>query len=224
MSYALVSGGGKNSILALDRARREDLDVGYFVSVYTGVADRVRFHGTCKELVEQQALLLGLEPIAVHTAATGLEAAFLKSMMKLAKLGVRGVIFGDIGAVSVRNWYAERVVEAGLEHVTPNWGDPSIEIAWEVVERGYQALVVSVDRAQRAVRFLGREFDAELVTEIGCTEGIDPSGERGEYHTFVFDGPAFERPVEFSVVGQFELEKHRLVDMQPQPSGSHLSY
>ena len=166
-------------------------------------------------LVEQHVKSLGLDPIAIQTTETELDTAFRESLEALTKLNVRGVIFGDIHLESVRTWYEERVNAAGLEHIEPNWGDPSIEIAWEVVERGYQAIVVSVDRAQRATRYLGREVDADMVTEIGCTDGIDPCGERGEYHTFVFDGPAFNYPVDFSVDGELELDGHKLVELKP---------
>jgi uncharacterized protein (TIGR00290 family) len=215
MVYALMSGGGKNATLALDRARRDNMDVAYLVSIYTGVPSRARFHGTPRVLIEQQARSLGLEPIAIDTAMSDLESAFDETLSALHDLGVQGVVFGDISLDSVRAWYEERVIAAGLEHIEPNWGDPSIEIAWEVVERGYQALVVSVNRGQRAAKFLGREFDADLVTEIGCTDAIDPSGERGEYHTFVFDGPAFNGPVGFAVGSAFDFEGNRLVELTP---------
>ncbi len=215
MTYALMSGGGKNSTLALDRARRDHMDVGYLVSICVGSPDRTRFHGTPRALIERQAESLGLEPIMVQTAVQDLEDAFQESLDELNGLGVEGVIFGDISLDSVRTWYEDRVNAAGLEHIEPNWGDPSIEIAWEVVERGYQSLVVSVNRAHSATKFLGREFDADLVTEIECSDGIDPSGERGEYHTFVFDGPAFEFPVDFSIGKHTEFEGHKLIELAP---------
>jgi diphthamide synthase (EF-2-diphthine--ammonia ligase) len=99
--------------------------------------------------------------------------------------------------------------------VEPIWGEPSIEVAWEVVERGYQAVVVSVDLSLGAATFLGREFDADLVTDLGCTEGLDAGGEHGEYHTFVYDGPAFDIPVPFSLGDTVEIEGHRFVDLMP---------
>jgi len=215
MIYALMSAGGKSATLALDRARRDHLDVGYMVSIYTGHPVRARFHGTPRVLVEQQAARLGLKPIAIQTTESDLDTAVKESLRSLKGLGVQGAIFGDIGFDSVRTWYEERVIAAGLEHIEPNWGDPSIEIAWEVVERGYQALVVSVNLAQRATRYLGRELDADMVTEIGCTDGIDPCGECGEYHTFVFDGPAFDQPVNFRVGGTLEFEGHRQIELTP---------
>lgn len=215
MSYAIMSGGGKDSTLALDRSRRNDLDVRYLVNIYEGSTNRVRFHGVRRELIAKQAQCLNLELIARHTHPDTFEQAFHSALQELRDRGVRGVVFGNIHLADVRSWYENRVTGAGLEHIEPIWGDPPIELAWEVVERGYQAVVVSVDLGQGAKTLLGREFDADLVTELGCTEGPDPCGERGEYHTFAFDGPEFKHPVEFARGETVEIEGHRFLDLIP---------
>jgi uncharacterized protein (TIGR00290 family) len=216
MSYALMSSGGKDSTLALDRARRRELDVRYFVNICDGATQRVRSHGVRRELIAQQAQALGLEPLITQATPDGFEAAFLKLLGDLQQRDVTGVIFGNVHLAEARWWYEERVLEAGLRHMEPIWGEPSIELAWEVVERGYQALIVSVDLARGAVQFLGREFDADLVTELGCSEDLDPGGENGEYHSFVYDGPTFTETVRFSIGAASESEGHRFVDLVPQ--------
>jgi diphthamide synthase (EF-2-diphthine--ammonia ligase) len=99
--------------------------------------------------------------------------------------------------------------------VEPLWGGPAVEVAWAVVERGYRAIVVSAEVARGVAGLLGREFDADLVTEISTRDDIDPCGERGEFHTFVFDGPEFSSPVEFSTGETVELEGRRFVDLVP---------
>jgi diphthine-ammonia ligase len=215
MQYALMSSGGKDSTLALDRARRQNLDVKYLVNLYDGESNRVRFHGVRSELIELQARALGLEPISTPTKGSKYEPAFLDTLHLLKKRNVVGVIFGNISLQDVRSWYEERVTGSGLKHLEPIWGEPSIEVAWEVVERGYQAVVVSVDLSLGAAAFLGREFDADLVTDLGCTDGLDAGGEHGEYHTFVYDGPSFETPVLFSKGRTVEFEGHRFVDLMP---------
>jgi diphthamide synthase (EF-2-diphthine--ammonia ligase) len=90
-----------------------------------------------------------------------------------------------------------------------------MELAYEVVERGYRAIVVSVDLSRPAAGFLGRELDADLLTEIAITEGLDPCGERGEYHTFVYDGPQFSQPVVVEPGATVEFEGHRFLDLVP---------
>ncbi len=215
MTYALMSSGGKDSTVALDRARREQLDVRYFVNIYDRATQRVRFHGVRRDLIESQAQALGLDPIMKEAGEDGFESAFSDVLQQLKQRDVAGVVFGNVHSSDVRAWYEDRVRAAGLQHIEPLWGEPSIELAWEVVERGYQALIVSVDLAQGAAAFLQREFDADLVTDLGCSDDLDPGGEHGEYHTFTYDGPEFESAVPFALGDTVEKKGHRFIDLQP---------
>ncbi len=215
MSYALMSSGGKDCTLALDRARRNGFDVRFLGNIYDGATGRVRFHGIRRDLVEAQALALGLEPVLMHTNPTDFEPAFLKLLDDLSQRGTTGVLFGNIHLQDVRSWYEDRVIAAGLEHVELVWGEPPMELLYEVVERGYHGLLVSVDLTQPAARFLGRELDADLLTDIGITDNLDPCGERGEFHTFVYDGPEFQQPVHFEVGDTVDREGHRFLDLIP---------
>jgi uncharacterized protein (TIGR00290 family) len=215
MSYALMTSGGKDATVALDRARRQGLDVRFLAALYDGASGRVRFHGIRKQLLVAQAKCMGLELLVAPTLPDAFEPVFNDVLHRLRKRGAVGVILGNINLPDVHAWYAERIRAAGLEHVEPLWGEPAVEIAWEVIEHGYRAVITSVDLAQRAVPFLGREFDADVVTEISCMEGMDPCGERGEYHTFVFDGPDFAHPVGFTRGPTFEHEGHRFIDLIP---------
>jgi uncharacterized protein (TIGR00290 family) len=215
MPYALMTSGGKDATLALDRTRRDGLDVRLLVTLYDGAASRVRYHWVRRELLHDQARALGLELLAVPTPPDTYEPVFNDVLVRLRERGYEGVIFGNVHLADVRAWYERRVRAAGLKHVEPLWGEPSVEVAWTVVERGYRAVVVSVNLAERATRFLGCEFDADLVTQITVMEGLDPCGERGEYHTFVFDGPEFRHPVGFSRGQITETDGHRFVDLIP---------
>jgi uncharacterized protein (TIGR00290 family) len=215
MSYALMSAGGKDATLALDRARRRGLDVRYLVTLHDESSMRVRYQGVRTRLIVNQARTLGLELLAAPTTEHTFEPVFIDMLRTLRAKDVTGVIFGNVHLPDVRAWYEDRVRAAGLEHVEPLWGDPSVEIAWEVVERGYRALVVSVHLQEHATGLLGREFDADLVTEISCTDDVDPCGERGEYHTFVFDGPELQYPVGFTRGRTLDEHGHRYLDLLP---------
>lgn len=214
MPYALMSSGGKDSTLALDRARRNGLDVRFFANIYEGSTGRVRFHGVRAELVAAQARALGLDCVQVHTHPEPFEPVFQDLLARLKARGCTGIVFGNIHLADVRAWYEARVTAAGLQHVEPLWGDPAIELLHEVVERGYHALVVSVDLTQNAAGFLGRELDADLVIEIGITDDLDACGERGEYHTFVYDGPTFATPVPIHRGRTVEIDGHRFLDLE----------
>ena len=210
-----MSSGGKDCTLALDRARRDGLDVRWMASVYEGNTGRIRFHGVRHELVAAQADALGLGPVLRHTHPEDFEPVFLRMLGELRDLSCTGCLFGNIHLADVRGWYEERVTAAGLAHREPLWGEPAIELLHEFVERGYHALVVSVDTAQAAAPFLGREVDADLLTEIGITDDLDACGERGEYHTFAYDGPEFRHPVPVQRGVTFEREGHRIIDLVP---------
>lgn len=215
MAYALMSSGGKDSTLALDRARRMGLDVRYLVNIYEGTSGRVRFHGVRHALIVEQARALGLELLTAATSPASFEGTFTHLLRELKALGVQGVVFGNIHLADIRAWYEERVRAQGLEHIEPLWGAPPVELVWEVLERGYRALIVSVDLARSAVRFLGRELDADVYTEISTRDDLDPAGEAGEYHTFVFDGPELRQPVAFTKGDTLVMEGHRFVDLIP---------
>jgi uncharacterized protein (TIGR00290 family) len=214
-----MSSGGKDCTLALDRALRAGLDVRILANIYEGSTGRVRFHGVRHELVARQAEALGLELVASHTTPESFESVFLALLDTLKSRGCTGVVFGNIHLEEVRAWYEERVRAAGLDHVEPLWGEPPIEIVYEVVERGYQAILVSVDLTQGAAGLLGRELDADVVTELGITDDLDPCGERGEYHTFVYDGPLFRHPVRFEHGDMRVIDGHEFVDLSPVESG-----
>jgi uncharacterized protein (TIGR00290 family) len=211
-----MSSAGKDCTLALDRARRGGLEVRWLANIYEGNTGRVRFHGVRHTLVEDQARALGLECVMRATHPDTFEVAFAALLADLKSRGCTGVIFGNINLVDVRGWYEERVRGAGLEHLELLWGEPGIELLYEVVERGYHGLIVSVNLKERATGFLGRELDADLVTELGITDELDPCGERGEFHTFVYDGPEFRHPVPFQVGESVELEGHRFLDLMPR--------
>lgn len=215
MPYALMTSGGKDSTLALDRARRAGLDVQLLAAMYDGTSGRVRYHGLRKQLLIEQAKAIGIELVAAPTPVHAFEPVFHDLLDMLKRRGITGVVFGNVHLADIRDWYEQRVRAAGLEHVEPLWGDPSVEVAWEVVERGYRALVISVNLDMSAVGHLGKELDADLVTEISCSDDLDPGGERGEYHTFVFDGPEFRHPVGFTRGETIEAEGHRILDLLP---------
>lgn len=208
-----MSSAGKDCTLALDRARRGGLEVRWLANVYEGNTGRVRFHGVRHRLVEAQARALGLEPVLRATHPDSFETAFGRLLADLSARGCRGVIFGNINLTDVRGWYEERVRGARLQHLEMLWGEPAIELLYEVVERGYHGLIVSVNLRERATAFLGRELDADLVTELGITDDLDPCGERGEFHTFVTDGPEFRHPVPIDIGEALELEGHRFLDL-----------
>ena len=216
MTYALSWSGGKDSMLALDRAVRAGLRVGYLFNIFDGASGRIRFHGVRSELIAAQAEALGLELIQRAAGAAGaddFEDVFLSIVAELTELGVRGALFGNIHLADVRAWYEERTTDVGLEHLEPLWGDPPEELIREFVARGYRGVVVSVDLSRSEEEWVGREIDEEFISEVVAAPAVDACGEHGEFHSFVYDGPLFRRKLSVRRGALFEAESHRLLDL-----------
>jgi len=192
--YALMWSGGKDSALALTRARAAGLEVASLLNFVDDVSRRVRFHATRAELIAAQAAAVGVPLRQLATSWSGFDASFRATLADLARDGFAGVIFGDIHLTEVRAWYEERVRDAGLEHVAPLWGEPPTTLLGEFVAGGGRAVVTCCERAKLADGWLGRIIDERFAREIAGV-GIDVCGENGEYHSFTFAGPGFRAPV-----------------------------
>jgi uncharacterized protein (TIGR00290 family) len=193
-AYALLWSGGKDSALALDRARRLGLEVRRLVTFYDPATGRVRFHGTRVSMLRAQAEAIGVELRAVPATWEDMDERLRAELAGLREEGFAGAVLGDIHLADVRAWYEERVREADLEHVEPLWGEPPAALLTEFVEGGGRAVLTCVELARLDPTWLGRLIDPGFVRDI-VELPIDPCGERGEYHSFAFAGPAFRRPV-----------------------------
>lgn len=213
--YALSWSGGKDSTLALDRARRAGLHVPLLFNIHEGSTGRVRFHGVRAELIRAQADALAIELLEDHTHPDDYETVFLRVLERVRDRGLAGVIFGNIHLADIRAWYEARVTGRGLEHVEPLWGGDPATLTGEFLDRGFRTRIVSIDLARGREAWVGAELSPSLLAEIAAAEDVDPAGERGEYHTFVFDGPLFRRPVGHTVGEIVEMEGHRFVDLVP---------
>jgi uncharacterized protein (TIGR00290 family) len=195
--YALMWSGGKDSALALHRARGSGLDVARLISLYDSATRRVRFHATRVEMLEAQAAAIGVELHAIPTRWPEWEASLARELASLRDEGFTGVVFGDIHLADVRDWYERRVVAAGLEHVEPIWGESPPALLAEFVSSGGRAVLTCVELAKLDESWLGRVTDAQFAAEIQKT-GIDACGENGEYHSFAFASPVFKGPVSWT--------------------------
>jgi uncharacterized protein (TIGR00290 family) len=186
--------GGKDSMLALDRARRSGYTDLRLVTLYDGDSARVRFHGVPVAVMRAQAAAVGLPIHCYPTTPAMFEAVFTAALEEQRAHGARAAIFGNIHLADVRAWYEERVRAAGLEHIEPLWGEAPDALVREVIARGYRAVVTCVETARSDRAWLGQPITSELV-DVFAAAGIDLCGERGEYHTLVTDGPLFQRPL-----------------------------
>lgn len=195
--YALMWSGGKDSALALHRARAAGLDISRLITFYDEDSGRVRFHATRVAMLERQAIAAGVELRAIGTSWLAMESRLKKELAALAAQGFTGVVFGDVHLADVRAWYEERVTAAGLEHVEPIWQEAPEELVAEFVRSGGRAVITCVDLTRLDESWIGRIIDESFLAEITAA-GVDPCGENGEYHSFAYAGPAFQEAVRWT--------------------------
>lgn len=192
--------GGKDSALAL--AELQDSDEFEPVALLTSVTrgyDRVSVHGVRRALLIAQAKSLGLPLVEISlepsSSNEAYEAAFQNALGEIRARWphVKHVAFGDLFLEDVRA-YRERLLSGtGFDPLFPIWGRNTTDLAREFVQRGFSARLVCVDTTQLDPGFVGREFDSSLLADL--PQSTDPCGERGEFHTFVSDGPIFVNAV-----------------------------
>ncbi|MFI5271712.1 MAG: adenosine nucleotide hydrolase [Ktedonobacterales bacterium] len=192
--YAVCFSGGKDSMLALDRARRSGVQVVRLVTLYDGPSERIRFHAVPVTVMRAQAEALGLPVSLYPTTPLTFEEVFVSALDTLRADGIHGLIFGNIHLADVRKWYEDRVRAAGLEHVEPLWSEAPERLVREVVSRGYRAVLTCTEESNTDPGWLGQPISEELIAAFE-RRGIDPCGEHGEYHTLVTNGPLFHVPL-----------------------------
>jgi uncharacterized protein (TIGR00290 family) len=192
--------GGKDSALALRDILHDDrYRVAALLTTVTGEYDRISMHGVRRTLLERQAASLGLplEQVVISPSATNDEyerkMAATLTAQRARVPGLDTVVFGDLFLTDIRA-YRERMLERiGMRALFPLWLRDTRVLAYDFVQLGYRAVLVCVDADQLAAEFAGREFDADLLRDL--PSNVDPCGENGEFHTFVYAGPGFRHAV-----------------------------
>jgi uncharacterized protein (TIGR00290 family) len=191
---AISWSGGKDSCTALHRARSA-YDVVTSLTVFDEQGARSRSHGLRPELLTAQARRLGLRHVTARCAWATYEAAFAAALAGLRREGITHVIFGDIAFDDHRAWTERLCRDAGLVAVEPIFGESTSVIVREFIASGSEAMIVTARAAHLDASYLGRLLTLELVEELQRL-GVDPCGERGEYHTLVTRSPLFSHPLQ----------------------------
>jgi uncharacterized protein (TIGR00290 family) len=194
----LAWSSGKDSAWALHVLRAQgEVEVVGLLTTLNEAYDRVAMHAVRAELLRAQAAAAGLPltevPLPWPCSNEQYEAAMSRALAEARRAGIAAVAFGDLFLEDVRRYREERMAATGLLPLFPLWGHPTDALARRMLTGGLRARLTCVDPRQLAPSFAGREFDEALLAEL--PPEVDPCGERGEFHSFAYDGPMFARAV-----------------------------
>jgi uncharacterized protein (TIGR00290 family) len=198
-SKALLAwSSGKDSAWSLHTLReRGEVEVVGLLTTINQAFDRVAMHAVRRELLEAQAAAAGLPlwpvPIPSPCSNEQYEAAMSVATARALAEGISAIAFGDLFLEDVRKYREDRLRDSGLRPLFPLWGAPTGPLVAQMIREGLRARLTCVDPTKLDPSFVGRDLDQALLAAL--PPGVDPCGERGEFHTFAYDGPMFGRPV-----------------------------
>ena len=211
--------GGKDSALALYEIKKsQDIEIISLITTITEDYDRISIHGVRRALLENQEESLGIPLYSIFISKNNSDEAYGNKMKEMlihfSKLGVTAVAFGDIFLEDLRRFREDQLSKVDMKGIFPLWNKDTGELAKAFINLGFRAIVTSTDSKMLDRKFVGREIDEEFLAEI--PPGVDPCGENGEFHSFVFSGPLFKRRVLFRV-GEVVLRENRFhyCDLEP---------
>jgi uncharacterized protein (TIGR00290 family) len=203
MKRTLLSwSSGKDSAWSLHLLRQQDeYEIAGLLTTFNQEANRVAMHGVRRELVEAQAEEAGIPLWDVDLPSpcsnTDYETIMAKTCRAAVQTGIEYVAFGDLFLRDIREYREKQLRGSGLTPIFPVWDIPTNELARTMIASGLKAKLTCVDSQSLSREFVGREFDEELLSDLPAQ--VDPCGENGEFHSFVYAGPMFRRNLSIDV-------------------------
>lgn len=194
----LAWSGGKDAALSLHELRKSgQYEVTALLTTITQDYDRVCMHGVRSVLLEQQAESIGVPAetmfISKNASNEEYESGMRQILEKYKAKGVCGVVFGDIFLEDLRKYREEKLSQIGMKGLFPIWKRDTAELACAFIDLGFEAVVTCADSNLLDSTLVGRPFDDQFLSMLPYA--VDPCGENGEFHSFVFDGPVFEQQI-----------------------------
>jgi len=205
MEKVLLSwSGGKDSAIALREIQRtQKYKITALLTTITKDYDRISMHGVRRVILEKQAVSLGLPLHKVFIPKNGSNEEYnskmKEEMTKFKKSGLSSVVFGDIFLEDVRRYREDNLSAVAMNALFPLWNMHTAGVAKNFIDSGFKAIVTCIDSKVLDAKFTGKMFDERFLSDL--PSGVDPCGENGEFHTFVFDGPIFRKAVKFKKGG-----------------------
>ena len=206
--------GGKDSAFALWKIlSQKEVHISTLLTSVSEKYQRISMHGVRKELLLQQATSIGLplEMVMIpdEPSMNDYDNLMAEKLTKLKKTGIEFSVFGDIFLEDLKKYREQRLAEVGLKALFPIWKMDTREVVEQFIENGFKAVVVSANARLLDKSFAGRIIDKSFLADL--PNNVDPCGENGEFHSFVFDGPVFSYPINFNI-GETVLKEYKTSD------------
>ena len=220
MKQVLLSwSSGKDSAWTLHLLRQQpDIQVAALVTTFNSAADRVAMHAVRRALVEAQADRAGIPLWAVELPWPCSNLEYEERMRAVCQRAsaesITAVAFGDLFLQDIRDYRVRQLQGTGLEPLFPVWQLSTDQLGREMIAAGLKAKLTCVDPAKLAKSFAGRDYDQQLLKEL--PPGVDPCGENGEFHTFVYDAPVFSEPIHVHSGEVVERDGFVFADVLPE--------
>lgn len=210
---------GKDSAWALHVLRRQnEFEVVGLITTVNSAFERVAMHSTRRALVEMQAQAAGLQltaiPLPWPCSNREYESIMQDVCARAVADGVTAVAFGDLFLADIRAYRERQLKNTGLEPLFPLWQMPTVSLARDMICSGLRAKLVCVDPSKLAPDFAGRDFDSQLLADL--PDGVDPCGENGEFHSFVYGGPMFTQEIPVVAGERVERDGFWFCDVMPE--------
>ncbi len=195
---------GKDSAWALYKLQKNpEIDLAGLFCTVNEKFERVAMHGVRVELLKKQANNIGLPLKIIEIPYPCNNDDYERIMGKFVKRAKNNAIecfaFGDLFLKDIREYREEKLKDSGIEPIFPLWGIPTDTLAKEMIDSGVKTIITCIDPKKIPEEFIGKEFNKDFLQALPAK--IDPCGENGEFHSFVFDGPMFKKPIEV-IVGE----------------------
>ena len=202
--------GGKDSALALHEIIKDDKYSITLLTTITADYKRISMHGVREELLQAQAdsLNLPLEKVYIPKECSNEEYDRLmeNTLKNYLSSGYRTMIFGDIFLQGIREYREKNLAKVDMKALFPLWGKNTRELSRAFIQNNFKAIITCVDNTTIDERFIGRIYDESFLDDL--PDNTDPCGENGEFHSFVYDGPIFSKPIQYSK-GEVVLKNNR---------------
>lgn len=192
--------GGKDSCMALREIQKSgSYRVAALLTTVSQEYDRICMHGVRRALLDKQVESLGLPVHTIHLSTDPsndeYEAKMRETLVAYRERGVKAIAFGDLFLEDIRQYREVQLDEIGMTGIFPLWQRNTADLAKQFIESGFKAIVTCVDSKKLDGSFAGRSIDFDFLSAL--PSGVDPCGENGEFHSFVFGGPLFKEEIRF---------------------------